>query len=62
MNLDWQNILAPVAVALAALALVIRSGIFRRRKKRPLQRGCCACTGCRKRLPTVHIEDKSDNP
>ncbi len=62
MNLDWQNILALLAVALAAMALVIRSGIFRSRKKRPVQLGCWACTGCRKRPTTVQIEDKSDRP
>ncbi len=60
MNLDWQNILAPAVVALAAITLAIRAGIFRYNKKRPQQLGCWACMGCRKRPTIVRFDEKSN--
>ncbi|MBN2292126.1 MAG: hypothetical protein JXM70_06855 [Pirellulales bacterium] len=48
MNLDWQNIVAPLVVSLAALTLLVRAGIFSRKKKSPRELGCWACLKCRK--------------
>ena len=49
MTTDWQNIMALTAVALAAVALAIRWGIFRRGRKDTGKIGCRACSGCRQR-------------
>ena len=47
MNLDWQNIMALIAVALAVAALAIRWKIFRRGLKNDEISKCWACSGCR---------------